>query len=75
MSKYKCDCGGKLILIQERTYEESSKILSDGKLSKKKNLRDVGVNGASWLQCIECDKEYEYGMLENDKVDKMEERL
>ena len=75
MSKFKCDCGGQLKLVAEKTYEESNKVLTNGKLSKKSKLNDVGVNGASLLQCTVCDKEYEYNPESNGRFSKGEKRI
>jgi uncharacterized metal-binding protein YceD (DUF177 family) len=75
MSKYKCDCGGRLEMHQEETFEEIKKLLTNGKLSKKRILRDSGVSGASWLECVECNKEYEYDVDGTGRFFKAEGRF
>lgn len=77
MSKYKCNCGGKLELIEEVLYRVIKKVSEvNGKLSKKSNISpEVVGGGASWLQCVVCDKEYEYAPLGNNRFCKGEERI
>lgn len=75
MSKYKCDCGGQLEFREEKNYQKIRRLLPNGKLSKKERLRDSGIDGCDWLQCIVCNKEYEIEQTNNGNWCKGEERI
>jgi len=68
--KPKCECGEDLLIIEERTHEIKFNIKANGNISDKEKIHreDVGVSGASWLECKLCMSEYEIDYDGKDRV-------
>jgi len=75
--KPKCECGENLVYIEERTHEDRYAINRYGEtINKRKRHRsDIGLTGASWLECLKCQKEYDIDYEEDgNKIIRGDER-
>lgn len=68
--KPKCDCGEFLTIIEERTYEMKFNIKANGSMNDRGKIhrKDVGLAGASWLECKSCETEYEIDYGSKDRI-------